>query len=276
MALAKQFTEEQIKDIIIKYKQGISKLKLAQSFGATTNKCITRILKQYNIKPEDRNIRMKNKHIFDVIDTVDKAYWLGFIVGDGCIATDDTRLSIKLAAKDKQHLVKFADFMNLPYTMIKDGMGNYNNPITYIYVSSKYVVNKLQERGIHSRKSGIEHVPTGIPEEFYRDYLRGLIDADGCILDANRGKYHVDVSNSIENLTSMINYIKKVLNIPCPRIFEHEGTYRIYYSNLKDTYKILKHIYYSDNITYLDRKYARAKVVFNKYYLKWPQQEETT
>ena len=276
MALAKQFTKEQINDIITKYKQGISKRKIAQSFGMATDKCITRILKQYNIKSEDRNIKMKNEHIFDIIDTADKAYWLGFIVGDGCIATNGMRLSIKLAAKDKLHLIKFADFMNLPHTAVKDEIGSYNNPVNHIYVSSKYVVNKLQERGIHSRKSGIEHVPAGIPEEFYRDYLRGLIDADGCILDANQGKYRVDVSNSIENLTSMINYIKKVLNIPCPRICEHEGTYRIYYSNLENTYKVLKHIYYSDNITYLDRKYARAKVVFNKYYLKWPQQEETT
>ena len=53
-----------------------------------------------------------NESFFDIIDTEEKAYWLGFIMADGCICTSNSsspnnRLSIILNQKDKDHLIKF-------------------------------------------------------------------------------------------------------------------------------------------------------------------------
>ena len=37
-----------------------------------------------------------NRHIFDTIDSEDKAYWLGFIVADGYVNDNKHMLRIKL------------------------------------------------------------------------------------------------------------------------------------------------------------------------------------
>jgi len=48
-----------------------------------------------------------NRHIFDEINTSDKAYWLGFIIADGYLNDNKNMLRIKLGDKDKHHLEKF-------------------------------------------------------------------------------------------------------------------------------------------------------------------------
>ena len=62
-----------------------------------------------------------NEHYFDVIDTEDKAYWLGFWFADGNIQfkkskyTDGTKggvAEITLKATDKNHLVKMLRCMD--------------------------------------------------------------------------------------------------------------------------------------------------------------------
>ncbi|MGM9535052.1 MAG: hypothetical protein ACI3VR_07355, partial [Intestinibacter sp.] len=62
-----------------------------------------------------------NEHIFDVIDTEEKAYWLGFIFADGYIGSTplepnkksvyNFELSLKL--EDTSHLEKFKSFISL-------------------------------------------------------------------------------------------------------------------------------------------------------------------
>ena len=45
---------------------------------------------------------------FEVIDTEEKAYWLGFIYADGCISNDNKQqLIIELCKQDKIVLEKF-------------------------------------------------------------------------------------------------------------------------------------------------------------------------
>ena len=52
-----------------------------------------------------------NKHFFDVIDTEEKAYWLGFMYADGYITSKSFRIGLSLAIKDIEHLRKFNAFL---------------------------------------------------------------------------------------------------------------------------------------------------------------------
>src|SRR5487761_67173 len=49
-----------------------------------------------------------DEHYFNVIDTPDKAYWLGFIAGDGYVREDCGVLLVRLAEADAGHLRKLS------------------------------------------------------------------------------------------------------------------------------------------------------------------------
>ena len=51
-----------------------------------------------------------NETFFEVINSEEKAYWLGFIAADGCVYR--RTLSINLNIKDKEHLEKLITVLN--------------------------------------------------------------------------------------------------------------------------------------------------------------------
>ena len=65
-----------------------------------------------------------NRHIFDEINSPEKAYWLGFIVADGYLNDDKNMLRIKLGNKDKSHLEKFIKFLEGDLSMLKSEIHN--------------------------------------------------------------------------------------------------------------------------------------------------------
>ena len=83
MAMKIYFTEEQEQEMIRLFNERINLRKIGDVFGVTTP-TIKRILAKYNIKPKQRRHDV-NEEYFDVIDTEEKAYWLGFLGADGCI-----------------------------------------------------------------------------------------------------------------------------------------------------------------------------------------------
>ena len=129
------------------------------------------------------SIKMKNynRHIFDIIDTAEKAYWLGFIVADGYLNTNKNMLRIKLGNVDKEQLIKFIDFLGGDETMLKSEKHNITgNTQWYVSCYSKEIKDALVDLTVEQGKSGHEHVPS-IPQHLYRDFIRGLWDGDGFI-----------------------------------------------------------------------------------------------
>ena len=45
--------------------------------------------------------------IFEVIDTPEKAYWLGFLYADGYVQTRGYMIALTLSSKDKLHIKEF-------------------------------------------------------------------------------------------------------------------------------------------------------------------------
>ena len=162
---------------------------------------IRRWMRKYGIDT-DQEVRYSNmgRYSFDTsfftkVDTEEKAYWLGFIVADGCINIQKQstlspegnpylsyRLSILLAAVDKEHLEKFKQAIQ--YTgPIEEGSTTLNGkkfPNAKIRISSKKLCEDLMQLNVMPRKSCEERVPDSIPEELKRHFIRGYFDGDGC------------------------------------------------------------------------------------------------
>lgn len=122
------------------------------------------------------------ERFFDVIDTEPKAYWLGFILADGCMLwSEKTRnygLSIALQAADIDHL-----------RLLENDLGGSRLPQIDLRTQSaklvwysKYMASRLIDLGIRPRKSGIEDLPLPrFPESLARHFWRGYFDGDGSL-----------------------------------------------------------------------------------------------
>lgn len=196
-----------------------------------------------------------NRHIFDNIDTAEKAYWLGFIVADGYLNDSRNMLRIKLGDKDKHHLEKFIKFLNGDISMLKMEIHNITgNTQWYVSTYSPQIHDALKCLSVEQAKSGKEHIPQ-INPIYYRDFIRGLWDGDGFIREKLDG---IGLVGSYECLSFVQEIFLKELQIKPLKIYDHYNTYKIEYRSLKNNAKILSYLYQNNDIA-LDRKMKLAQ-----------------
>lgn len=170
-----------IDEIIKKYYLGFSSKQLAVEYKCATITlqrrmrkfgCIFRELghgcKKYSL----------NEKYFDVIDTENKAYWLGIFLTDGSTSSKIVRL--KLMKSDESHLRKFLNDIES------------NHPISYEYkdefvqacvnIGNKYMWQQLVNKGIIANNKRVYSLPSNLE----KDYWRGVIDGDGSISGKNK------------------------------------------------------------------------------------------
>ena len=132
-----------------------------------------------------------NPGYFDVIDTPEKAYWLGFITADGMVTgfrSGSLRLVIKLARKDRAHLEILhralqakRDIRDTEEWSKPPGTDERKKrPAFVLDVCSPQLVNALVSHGITARKTDTVE-PWNGPAHLMRHYWRGVIDGDGTI-----------------------------------------------------------------------------------------------
>lgn len=164
-----------------------------------------------------QNCSKFNEHIFDQIDSEEKAYWLGFIFADGYISSSPLRKNVKsiyqfelaLGLKDQEHLEKFRIFMEYKKPIIID---TYRCRFT---IANKHLWTTLNNYGCTPNKSLTLTFPN-IPKHLIKHFIRGYFDGDGCI---TRYVYHTCVSPHIELLGT-----KHMLE----QIIIHSGIYAKY------------------------------------------------
>ena len=113
--MEKERKQKLIKQIIEEYKitpiEQRSLTKLSKKFGIQ-RQTLARHLKAEGIEVTNYQSSIKvDQYIFDVIDTEEKAYWLGFLFADGNISSSEDKLEINLSATDVDHLEKFRTFL---------------------------------------------------------------------------------------------------------------------------------------------------------------------
>ena len=146
---------------------------------------ISRLMDHYSIKRNNKNLGNKqhffNEDYFSNVDNQDKAYWLGFIMADGCIyeGTKNTyRLQINLKYEDVSHLNRFQEAINSNYSIQRKEINN--SIVAILKINSTKMCKDLMKAGVTERKSLICKFPS-IKEELYSHFIRGYFDGDGCI-----------------------------------------------------------------------------------------------
>lgn len=103
------FTDASKSHIIGLYKAGVSAKALGIKYGIGKRK-VQNWAKEIGIL-RDRNASHRmhfcNEHIFDIIDTPEKAYWLGFLYADAYNEqTYNHSISLNLKSSDIDHMYK--------------------------------------------------------------------------------------------------------------------------------------------------------------------------
>jgi hypothetical protein len=166
------------------HKGGLSQKKIAVQLncGITT---VRRRMKELGLVSKSKGTRTYkiNEDIFAEIDTQDKAYWLGFMLADGCIAKSaKTRRTIRvsLQKRDERHLRKLAAFFNYRGKFFDDSRKGHVRKV--IVFNSVILCSHLIQKGwLEYKESGDCRVFGSVPTALFRHLIRGYFDGDGCI-----------------------------------------------------------------------------------------------
>ena len=215
------------------------------------------LAKGYNVENR-RAMKSFNVHYFDVIDTEEKAYWLGFLFADGAITKYNSSYNIELSLKlgDKSHVEKFAKALGKEYV---------NNNSTYrsrCIVGSKHMFEILSSYGCTPRKSLTLKFPNKSifkDESLVRHFIRGYFDGDGCMSFGN--KEHTVPSINILGTEDFLDGIQKEYGTSksyCMDSRSKNNVTKILSFDKKQAYNFAKYLYENSTI-YLERKYERYK-----------------
>ena len=243
--------------------------------------CITRYAKKYSLYQKKYTRKNKNnlsKNYFKNIDTENKAYWLGFIMADGCMyeykGQNKFQFSIKLKHDDIGHLKKFKKCIKFDGKIYEGKNIRNNNVNEYcaIKIYDKTFCANLISCGIVKNKTGKEYIPDCVDEKYYLDFIRGFLDGDGTIHgEIKKGKTATVslCSTNIYMLKQIQKYINNNLNIKM-NINKYKKIYTLTSVKKYDVYILLKALYENKKM-FLSRKRKRAVQIIKDYekeYLK--------
>ena len=203
-----------------------------------------------------------NEELFDNIDSVDKAYWLGFLFADGYNQEDRNAITIALQSSDEKHLKKFQKFLssNIPVKhYITKGYESVK-----ITISSYHMSRALAQLGCVKAKTKIRKYPI-IPSEFNRDFIRGYFDGNGCFSHSDKDKsWQLTFTGNLQLMIDIQRILEEEVQLNHLKLNTRKDkeSVSLHYSGRKICGRILEYMY--DNAdTFLDRK----KDKYSKLYL---------
>ena len=256
-------------EVIDLHTKGMTQKQMAAHLNCGLN-TIRRRMKELNLQPKSvgsRNYQI-NSHVFDNIDTEEKAYWLGFFLADACVAKSaGSRRMFRLSLKkqDEKHVRLAAKFLGFRG---KFGADNRDNHPRFMMIFNDVVLCKtLMNYGWWNYKTGKSfEILDCIPDDLFHHFIRGYYDGDGCISyryrtykNGNIGsqkKWYCNIvckfSKSLEIMSDRIEKLGGPISVVRPR----KSVYDIRWSNRARVSAIVDWMYKNSTVV-LSRKLSR-------------------
>lgn len=240
-------------DNLLKENYQLKKKELLQLFPNRTAAAVNIRASQLKLRKEKNEYIQSNSSVL-LENTLESYYWIGFILADGHISKN-FRLTITLAKKDSNHLMKLKNYIeasNIEHKLNSNKCG--------IKLQDKYYIRKLVE------KFDISNRKTYNPPEFYVEsddlflaLFIGYIDGDGQIRHQFKRKdccicIHIH-SSWTDLMNCWIARVNKIChtNSPLGKV-TNNGYYRVNISNSIILNK-LKEFVIKNNLPVLSRKW---------------------
>lgn len=239
---------------------------------------LTKLHKKYGIKRQTLSKYIKEKGflvtnyqnsikidqtMFDIIDTEEKAYWLGFMYADGNISKNENKIEMNLSICDLNHLNKFKYFLK---SKAKTRIAvNHGFQICRFSVRNKHLWTALNNKGCVPTKSLILTFPS---ENIFEnkmliyDFIRGYFDGDGSLgiyFGKNGRRFQLSFCGTEAFLKGVENFlgIKGCLYNNSCNAYTSKA-YSLMYNSWKA--RVISRLLYSNATTYLERKYDIYKM----------------
>lgn len=258
------FSEEELLDIKQRYLNKETASSIGKVYGVSHH-VIVKALKRLGIWKGRHHTKYDvNDQYFDVIDSQDKAYILGFLCADGYNGISKGTVTMSLQEDDYEILEKIRLLLDstkplefLDYSNKTDFGYQYKNQYR-LTIHSSHMCKTLYDYGIVPNKSNVLLFPSVIPLNLYSHFIRGYFDGDGSLF-YNGTKITISITGTSMLLEVMRDIIERECNINV-HIYDasnHNGITKVLIiSGNKQTKVALDYIYY-DAKTYMERKYNR-------------------
>lgn len=259
--MSQVITDELLKQCLLDFQNGMSLTKIGEKYDINRKSLSKRLKAEYEVKPlKDGKLPM-DSHYFDVIDTADKAYWLGFLYADGYVASNSNIIELALNEADYNHVVLFQEAINnknkLYYKTINNASGTKSH-CWKLSFKDKQMKEDLIKHGCGPKKSHEIKLPS-LTGYLMQHFIRGYFDGDGCILMSNR--YTINITSGCLNMLEQLKlYLENELGVTM-KIYQDTrstSTYRLCCNRQEESLNILKYLYNnSTEKNRLARKYEK-------------------
>lgn len=266
--------------IVSLYTSGLNTYQVAKKCGCSQTFVIN-TLKRCGVQRRTTHSYtskyIPNENFFDVIDTEEKSYVLGFLYADGnnyVRGTHSYEVSCKLQLDDRLILEKMRDLLS-PQTPIKKVFGKSVSDYAWLLrINSKKITQQLAELGCIPAKSLILQFPSWLTNpKLQQDFIRGYFDGDGSLYNKEPSETgHIDWGWQITSTSQFCLVVKNIIeksldvhcsiSLSCPKTNKITTTLSV--GGNKQVKKVLDWLY-QDATIYLPRKYEKY-LEFNKSY----------
>lgn len=205
-----EWSEQDVVDLTRMYTdEDISREQMIDHFDCTW-KIICHKASALKLRRPHPNTRQAKRDFFKVIDSDEKAYWLGFIAADGVVVCNSRQYSIvlDLQPRDLHWLERFRDTIVPGATITRHGSRSCS-----VCIASKEMVYDVMAYGIGPRKSNTLEWPS-IPEAFAIPFLLGYFDGDGSFTArAGRRDYQWVLLGTLDFLSMARDYIQRYASV---------------------------------------------------------------
>lgn len=203
---------------------------------------------------------------FEVIDSEQKAYWLGFLYADGCM-TKTGGVNLLLSRNDRSHLEKYKADLKIENPIEDRSQKTKSNKTgvqhsSKIRICDKKLYSDLLKLGCVQNKTFKLLFPREdqVPKYLVKHFIRGYFDGDGSVWETSdkKGKYK-NLQCGMTSTNDMISNIKNILlaqGLSSVEVQPHPNSSGICILRIRRNNDVIRfyEFLYTDAIIFLDRK----------------------
>lgn len=233
-----------------------------------TSQSVDSLLKRRGIPRRGRRQFYVNESFFEIIDSEEKAYWLGFLFAEGSLDTKRYCLGLKLGKKEKEQVERFKKAIEAEHSIKQTTDGR---DAWIIKIGSKLIAKSLLKFGFGAGKTLNIRIPS-IPDDLIHHFIRGYFDGDGWISNPDNRKATIGFcSCSKEMILDIHKWITQKIGIDCGSLIirkrnhipNQHDSFRLHYSGRK-TLSLIRDILYKDATIFMERKGSAFILLKNK------------